>query len=96
MREVFVEELRFQDCKKGDGPGDQVVDGSICKSDGVDLPKGAKCCTAAVDGLVVAYKWREEDVCDSGQEGNVQRPGLPGCDDDLFHIRGDGLRERGN
>lgn len=96
MCKVLVEELRLQDREQGDCPGDQVVDGGVGKCDGVDLPEGAEGCTAAVDSLVVAHEWREEDVCDGGQDGNVQRPGVPGRDDNLLHVRGDGFREGGD
>lgn len=96
MRKVLVEELRLQDREKGDGPGDQVVDGSVGECDGVNLPEGAEGYTAAVDGLVVTHEWREEDVRDGGQDRNVQRPGLPCCDDNLLHIRSDGFRKRGD
>lgn len=96
IREFLVEESRLQDREQRDGPGDQVVDGSVGECNSVNLAEGAEGCTAAVDGLVVAHEWREEDVRDGSQDGNVQRPGLPGCDDNLLHVRGDGFRERGD
>lgn len=71
-----------------------MIDGGVGECNGVDCAEGAEGCTAAVDGLVVAHEWCEQNVRDGGQDGNVQRPGLPGRDENLLQVRGD-VSERG-
>lgn len=90
-RKRLVEEARLDHGEQGEDAGDQVGNGRVAEGDGVDCAEGAEGCATPLAVLVVADEWGEEEVCDGCQEGDVDGPGLPDGDEDLFKVCGHGF-----
>lgn len=88
---LLVEEARLNKREQGKDARDQVGDDCVAEGEGVDCAEGTEGCATALDVLVVADEGGEEEMRDGGEEGDVNGPGLPNGDEDLFKVGGHGF-----